>query len=332
MIIPIKIEDKEYNIIIEKDAIKNASKYIEFSSNTLIVYDDKINPIYLDFFKDSSKNIFFIKLNVSEQAKSILNYQKIITFLLENNFSKSDLLIAFGGGVIGDLVGFCASTYKRGCRFINIPTTTLSMIDSSIGGKTALNVNNVKNAIGSYYQPEKVIIDINVLSTLSKRQFNNGLVEGLKAGLIGDQSLFEIFKNQEYVKRLEEVIEKSIMVKKKIVEVDPYDNSIRKTLNFGHTIGHAIESIHMGEVYHGEAVACGMMYMLGNHLKESVFHILEKMNIDVNHKEDSEQIYKLILNDKKFNDNRISIIRVNEIEKAFIENVNMEEIYKILLK
>ena len=166
-----------------------------------------------------------------------------------------------GGGLVGDLSGFVASIYNRGIKFINIPTTTLSMIDSSVGGKVAVNLNDTKNVIGSFYNPEVVIIDPNVLSTLPTRHYYNGLVEALKMGLCLDKDLYNLFKH-DIDSNLEDIIKMSILAKKNVVELDPKEENLRKVLNFGHTIGHAIESSNFNDFYHGEAVACGMLYFI----------------------------------------------------------------------
>lgn len=200
-----------------------------------------------------------------EGAKSFPVFEDVCRKLLALKFGRRDLLIAVGGGVVGDLGGFAAACYMRGIRFVNMPTTSLSQIDSSIGGKTAINLDGVKNSIGAFYQPELVVADPDVLSTLPRRHLNNGLVEAVKAGLIGDAALFSLFEETDVYSRIDEIIYRSLCVKKRVVEQDEKETGLRKTLNFGHTIGHGVESVYgLSGLLHGESVAVGMLPMIGN--------------------------------------------------------------------
>ena len=240
-----------------------------------------------------------------------------------------DTIIALGGGVIGDLVGFVASTYKRGIEFINIPTSSLSMIDSSIGGKTAINYKHYKNVIGSFYPPKGVLIDYSLLSSLPIRQLNNGLVEALKAGYIYDHSIIDEFKKDSL--DIETIITKSILVKKYFVENDEKETSIRKILNYGHTIGHAFESIYgfSNTLYHGEAVAIGMLLVNDNH--EEVLSFIKKLGIHFTEEVNINELMRYISNDKKMNRNTIDLIRVND-KGGYIDSISLEDLRKILEK
>lgn len=238
--------------------------------------------------------------------------------------------MALGGGVVGDLAGFVAATYKRGIDFINVPTSTLSMVDSSIGGKVAVNLNKIKNVVGAFYQPKLVLIDVNVLKTLSTRHYYNGLVEALKMGLILDKKIVDLFSDID--NNLEKIIELSLKEKKKVVEIDEKETGLRKILNFGHTIGHGIESTHFDEIYHGEAVAMGMLYFISDeNLKKSIKDILKnKMQINLNANLNLEEVYKIIENDKKISNEFISVIKVPEIGTYVIEDIKLAEIKEIL--
>jgi 3-dehydroquinate synthase len=247
MIIPIEIDTNPYEIIVLPHLLDEIDQYISFSNRTMIITDNHIPTIYIEKIRSKIKNASIYTITAGEESKSLAVYEAIMDRLLKSNFTRKDMIIALGGGVVGDLAGFVAATYKRGCRFINIPTSTLAMVDSSLGGKVAINMNGVKNAIGTFYQPEKVLIDLSTLSSLPKRHFNNGLIEAIKAGLLGDKTLFELFVTDQYHLRLEEVIIKAIYVKKKIIEQDLYDQNIRQVLNLGHTLGHAIESYYKGD-------------------------------------------------------------------------------------
>ena len=270
MIIPINLNNTSYDVIIERGILDKIEEYLIFPQKTLIITDNNIPNEYTEKVIKKKNDIMKYVIESGEISKNLLTYQEIIAFLVKNNFSRDDLIIALGGGVVGDLAGFVAATYKRGCRFVNIPTSTLAMVDSSIGGKVALDFERFKNVIGCFYQPEKVIIDLNVLKTLPKRHYNNGLIEALKAGLVGDSELFDLFLKNEYIDKIEDVVVRSLLVKKRIVEEDPYDRNIRKYLNFGHTIGHAIESSYFDEIYHGEEFYLWILNVLIPELKKEV--------------------------------------------------------------
>ena len=208
-------------------------------------------------------------------------------YCIKVNLSRKSLIIALGGGVVGDVAGFASMTYKRGLHFINIPTTTLSMVDSSIGGKTAINYNSTKNVIGGFYQPDIVLIDVNT-------------IEALKTGLLGDKELFDILKNSDFKDNYEEIIYRSLMFKKKIVEEDEKENGIRKILNFGHTFGHAIEAYyHMNGFLHGEAIGIGMLLVSKDKpYYQDLKDILNKWKVNTNiNIGDENKILKLIEND-----------------------------------
>lgn len=330
MIIPIEIDTNPYEIIVLPHLLDEIDQYISFSNRTMIITDNHIPTIYIEKIRSKIKNASIYTITAGEESKSLAVYEAIMDRLLKSNFTRKDMIIALGGGVVGDLAGFVAATYKRGCRFINIPTSTLAMVDSSLGGKVAINMNGVKNAIGTFYQPEKVLIDLSTLSSLPKRHFNNGLIEAIKAGLLGDKSLFELFVTDQYHLRLEEVIIKAIYVKKKIIEQDLYDQNIRQVLNLGHTLGHAIESYYKGEILHGEAVALGLNYVLSSELLEKLDKILKNMGVVLDYPFHYKEILPYILNDKKIDNDEIVLVKVDQIEKPYLISLNQEELLNII--
>jgi 3-dehydroquinate synthase len=175
-----------------------------------------------------------------EKNKNFETYKFLLEVLSENEFTRNDCIVAVGGGVVGDISGFTASTYMRGIDFYNIPTTLLSQVDSSIGGKTAIDFYGYKNTVGAFYQPKAVVIDPDVLKTLPKRQLNNGLCESIKMAATSDKELFNLIKNGGAYDNIETVIEKSLKIKKAVVENDEKEVGLRRVLNFGHTVGHAV--------------------------------------------------------------------------------------------
>ncbi len=329
MIIPVTMKDHLYDVIIERNSLDSIEKYLKLDRKVLIVTDDGIPSIYINKVLSKCNQCFVYTIKQGEESKNFSNYENILNYLIENKFIRTDCIIAIGGGVVGDLAGFVASTYMRGICFYNIPTTLLSQVDSSVGGKTAIDKNNIKNIVGAFYPPHKVIIDPNVLSTLDKRQLHSGLVEAIKMGLTSDETLFNLIKNSEnLINDIEEIIFKSINVKKDVVQIDPTEKGLRKILNFGHTIGHAIESSgKFNEYLHGECVGIGMLYFCDNKLKPIIIDVLKKYNLPTFIDIDKEELFEYVMLDKKRNNNNyLSIIYVNEIGKCEIKNITLEEI------
>ena len=325
----VSCENGSYDVILGRGILSNLTKLYDFSKHNkiLIVSDDGVPSKYIKEVKKQLTNSFEFIFMHGESNKSIETFIKLQETLLEYEFTKNDLLIAIGGGVVGDLVGFAASTYKRGINYINIPTTTLSQIDSSIGGKTAIDMGEVKNAIGTIYQPNLVVIDFETLKTLDKYQFSSGLVEALKAGLLNDAKIIDLFNDVD--KNLEEIIYRSLIVKQKIVEEDVFEKGIRKYLNLGHTIGHSIEIL--GGLSHGEAVGLGMLYMLkDDELKKRVKAILNSLNLRTEFEFEKEKALNILVNDKKAKEDGIQMVFVNDICDIEIKTLNKEEIEELL--
>ena len=259
---------------------------------------------------------------MGEGSKSLEGFAGLQKLMLENGFSRKDCVAAVGGGVVGDLSGFAASAYMRGIDFYNIPTTLLSQIDSSIGGKTAINFGGVKNIVGAFYQPKKVLIDPDLLKTLPQRQISNGLAEAVKMALTSDKELFELFETGEIDKNLDEIIIRSLNIKKNVVEQDEKEAGLRKILNFGHTVGHGIESSEgMQELYHGECVALGMIPMCGEEIRPRVLEVLKTCGLYRVLDYDWEKITDAAFHDKKADGDTVSVTTVNEIGSFEMKNM-----------
>lgn len=328
----VNVQHKNYDIILERGSISHLNDFFDTNRKIFILTDKNIPSKWVDLVLSQCPNAMVYSVEGGEESKSIETYKDCLQACLDFKMSRKDLLIALGGGVIGDLGGFVASSYMRGISFISIPTTTLSQIDSSIGGKVAVNLGHVKNIVGAFYHPDKVIIDFDTLSTLPRRHYINGLVEALKAGLIHDQSLFTLFEKDNWEDYLEEIIYKSLCMKKWVVEEDEKEMGLRKTLNFGHTIGHGIESyFNLEKYYHGECVAMGMLYFLEDeNIKKRVLNIYKKLGLTAFDDIDIEKVHQLTTMDKKAYQNKISVIKVKEIGKAYIEEIDKSEIKTIL--
>lgn len=314
----------KYNIEIGENILHKLEDFYKPSGKVLVVLDDNVDKY--GYFEKLNKPYEKLVLPNGEKTKSFEYAQKILEVLLTKNFTRDDTLIALGGGVIGDLVGFVASIYMRGIKFVSIPTTLLSMVDSSVGGKTAINFLEYKNSIGAFYQPSFVLIDTKVLDTLEKRQFNNGMAEVIKYGCIYSKDLFYSLEKEF---NLQEVIYKCLDLKRNVVEKDEKDLGLRKVLNFGHTIGHGIESYYnMEKYFHGEAVAIGMVKITKDEkMKNIIINMLLKYDLPIETDYDKSEVFQLMKNDKKAGkNNTIDIILLEEIGKAYIEKVSIDEL------
>lgn len=276
-----------------------------------------------------------ITIKSGEINKNIETCKIIWSFLLETNADRKALFINLGGGVISDMGGFCASVYKRGIDFINIPTTLLAQVDASIGAKTAIDFEGQKNMIGLFSEPKKILIDSIFLKTLPERELKSGFAEVLKHGLIADKKYFETSMETFLNKTIQwsEIIEKSIEIKRKIVAQDPKEAGLRKILNFGHTIGHALETYslekHQKPLLHGEAIVLGMIaelylsfkkeFISKEILLEYIDKLLEIYSFQNIEKFDLEKVLSFVLNDKKNVNNEIQIVLLKEIGKAIYD-------------
>lgn len=313
MIIPVSLGEKSYDVVVEKGALKNIDKYVDLNRKVLVITDDGVPSVYAKTVLNRCQDGYLFIIEQGEKSKSLEVFGDILTAMLKFGFTRKDCVIAVGGGVVGDLAGFVASSFMRGVDFINIPTTTLSQIDSAVGGKTAVNLNGVKNVVGAFYQPKKVIVDIDTLATLPTRHFFNGYAEGIKMAVTFDSQLFELIEKNNAYSIIEEVIKKSIIAKKTVVEQDEKEQNLRKILNFGHTVGHGIESTNFGKIFHGEAVALGMLAMSSTKVRDRLITVLKNNNLIKDVPYNWEKIEEAILHDKKSLGKKITTVQVEEI-------------------
>lgn len=332
MIFQVTMKDKTYDVVIERNSLDNIDKYLNLNNKTLIITDDGIPTQYVEKVLEKCNNGFVYTIKQGEASKNFSNYEKILDFLIENKFLRTDCVIAIGGGVVGDLSGFVASTYMRGITFYNVPTTLLSQVDSSVGGKTAIDKGGIKNIVGAFYPPRKVIIDPNVLVTLDKRQLHSGLVEALKMGATSDKELFDLIKQStNLMNDIDQIIIKAINVKKEVVEIDPNEKGLRKILNFGHTVGHAIESSgKFNELLHGECVGIGMLYFSSKEVKEEIKKILQKYNLPSTCNIAKNELLNYMLLDKKRSNDFLSIIYVDKVGSFEIKQLSIDEVKQYL--
>ena len=296
-IINVKLGDRGYDITVGKDLLRSADKYMKLDRKVAIITDSGVPAVYAKTVANLCKEAKIITFPAGEENKNINTYAYICERLLEFNLGRSDAIVAVGGGVCGDMAGFAAATYMRGVDFYNIPTTLLSQVDSSIGGKTAIDFSGVKNIIGAFYQPKAVLIDTAALSTLDKRQFSAGLAEVVKMALTSDAELFESLENGAWREDIAEVITRALLIKKDVVEKDERESGLRRILNFGHTFGHGIEAL--GGLYHGECVALGMIPMCSPEIRARLIELLREMELPTEFGGELERAFEFMKHDKK---------------------------------
>ncbi|MDF2676720.1 MAG: 3-dehydroquinate synthase [Bacillota bacterium] len=346
--IEVNLREANYNIYIERNITNKIIKYLQENYNNkkiAIITDSNLEKLYVENFKktieENSFNTKIISVKPGEESKSIDTLKKVYFELCDFKLGRTDLIITFGGGVIGDLGGFAASTYLRGVDYIQVPTSLLAQVDSSIGGKVAVDLPWGKNLVGSFYHPKAVFIDPHFLRTLEKRFFNDGLSEVIKYGCIKDNSIIDElinYKNEkELLDNIDSLIFKCCNIKKIVVEKDEKDFGERMLLNFGHTLGHALEKYFNYKHYsHGEAVAIGMVHItkkseklniteknVSKHLEE----VLKKYDLPYEIPEiNMEEIYNSIFLDKKSSGKNISLIMIKKIGVGIIKEVSFEEL------
>ena len=330
MTIHMNLGENSYDIVVECGILANAKSQLNLNRRVLVVTDSGVPEEYAKTIATQCKESVICRLDMGEGSKSIDAFSRLLQIMLDRGFSRKDCVVAVGGGVVGDLSGFAASAYMRGIDFYNIPTTLLSQIDSSIGGKTAINFGGVKNIVGAFYQPKKVLIDPELLKTLPQRQISNGLAEALKMSLTSDKDLFDIFENKDINSSIDEIIIRSLNIKKSVVEQDEKESGLRRILNFGHTIGHGIESSEdMTELYHGECVALGMIPMCSEAIRPRVTAVLKKCGLYREIKYDWEKITNAAFRDKKADGDTVTVTLVNEIGSFEMKTMNCHEVIEM---
>ncbi|MCF0107266.1 MAG: 3-dehydroquinate synthase [Holdemanella sp.] len=326
----VDLKDKSYPIIIQRNSLTHITDTINVDRKVMLIADSGVPDKWIDIVYNQCPDAYIIRFNQGEQSKNIDTYAYLLQACIDKGMTRKDAIIAIGGGVTGDLSGFVAACYMRGIDFYNIPTTTLAQVDSSVGGKVAIDMGDYKNIVGAFWQPKAVVIDNNVLSTLPLRHQHNGLVEALKMGLILEESLIEEFEKDEL--NIDQIVYRSIDLKRQIVEQDEKENNLRKILNFGHTIGHAIEGAYGLNTYlHGECVAMGMLFFIEDkHLKMRIQKIYERLELPSIPAYDTDTLLNFIMHDKKGAASSVSIIKVKKAGSYEIVDMSYEDIRNVL--
>lgn len=317
-----------YDIIVRAGSLKDVGKYFNLKRKVMIVTDDGVPVKYACQVAQACVESRVTVIKSGEANKSPETARDVLCAMLDFHMGRGDCVVAVGGGVVGDLAGFAAAVYMRGIDYYNVPTTLLSQVDSSIGGKTAVNFNGIKNLIGAFHQPRAVLIDPDTLLTLPSRQISNGFVEAVKMGATSDETLFNGFLDGSYKKDITAVIERTLLVKKHVVECDEKEEGLRRILNFGHTIGHGFESAAKGRYLHGECVASGMLYMCSDTVKEKLTQVYASIGLTYPRLSefDKNEVTKAISHDKKMEGQSCLVVFVCEIGHGRIEEWPIERV------
>lgn len=342
-IITVHLDQKPiYDIVIEKDFSQLGTAFSRLNvtgRKICIVTDSNVGPLYAkavqEVLETTGNQIFVYTFAAGEESKNLNTVQDLYEFLIENHFDRKDMLAALGGGVVGDLTGFTAATYLRGISFIQIPTSLLAQVDSSIGGKTGVDFRAYKNMVGAFHQPKLVYMNMSTLLSLDTRLFNSGFGEIIKHGLIKDAAYYRWLQNnaakiqaKDY-DALEQMIAGSCNIKRKVVELDPTEQGDRALLNFGHTLGHAIEKLMNFQLYHGECVVLGMIAALNisvtrGHITQAEYDDAIRMFKDYAFPTNVtgisiDDVIRVSKSDKKMEANQIKFILLKQIGNAYID-------------
>ncbi|MCR5733151.1 MAG: 3-dehydroquinate synthase [Lachnospiraceae bacterium] len=347
--IEIKVDNKKnYDIVIADDYSSLKEELLKIfgeGKKALVFTDSNVRPLYEETVRDALSGVFkelqFFSYEAGECSKNLKTVNDAYGFLIDNRFGRKDVILALGGGVAGDMAGFTAATYLRGIDYVQLPTTLLSMVDSGIGGKTGVDYESYKNMVGAFYMPRLVYINTETLNTLPDRQYSSGIAEVLKAGLIKDPGFYEWMINSfneigdKEPSYISEMIFRSLCIKKAVVEKDPFEHGDRALLNFGHTLGHAIEKFYDFKYMHGECVALGSVcaafisYKRGLISAEEYYEIRDMfvpfgLPISITGA-DADVIVSYTASDKKNDTDHLKFILLKKIGRAYIDITVTEE-------
>lgn len=334
-----------YDILIGKgivselgDILKNTVK----AQTLVIITDDNVDKLYAEkvekILKNSGFNVLKFVFCHGEKYKTMETVSDILEFMAENNVTRGDCIVALGGGITGDISGFCAASYLRGIDFVQVPTTFLAAIDSSVGGKTGVNLKSGKNLAGAFYQPRIVLCDTEFFNTLPEENFKEGVAEAIKYGIICNRGLFDILAyNKDW--NLEEVIKLCVTIKAEIVAIDEFDTGKRQLLNLGHTIGHAIEKCTDFEITHGIAVGIGMAMISKvsdrllwscENTYDTITEALKNNGLLYECDVKNEDLLNVMMRDKKRNGDTITLVVPEKIGKSVLKKIQVEELFKVM--
>jgi 3-dehydroquinate synthase len=327
----IDLKERSYGIAVGAGLIGSLSDFMALDRSVLIVTDSGVPKKYAECVASQCKNARIFTFPEGEESKNFDTYRSILTEMLDFGMQRKDAVVAVGGGVCGDMAGFAASTYMRGVDFYNIPTTLLSQVDSSVGGKTAIDFCGVKNIVGAFYQPRAVVIDTDTLKTLDKRQLAAGKAEIIKEAVTFDAPLFEKIENEGFTdENLEDLILGALKIKARVVELDEKEGHLRKALNFGHTFGHGVEAL--GGRLHGECVAIGMIPMAVPEVRERLKTVLKAADLPTEFTGDFAKAFEYMSHDKKGDGRAVDAVFCPRVGEHEIKKISLDELGEIIKK
>ena len=330
MSLRMELGPNSYDITVEQGCLQRADALLNLDRRVLIVTDRGVPRQYAETLADRCKEPVVAVVAPGEGSKTMDTVTGLCRTMLEHRFSRGDCVAAVGGGMVGDLAGFAAACFMRGVDFYNLPTTLLSQVDSSIGGKTGVNLDGVKNIVGAFWKPRGVLIDPDTLDTLPPRLWAEGMAEYVKMALTLDGELFAALQREDPRQDMTRTLERALGLKKNVVERDEREAGPRKLLNFGHTIGHGVESADGGALYHGECVALGMLPMCSPAVRAQLRPVLERLGLPTSTGLDKQAVWEAMLHDKKSNSGGFSAVFVEEPGKGYVKNVSFAEMRAIL--
>ena len=333
---------RPYDVIIDNGLLENTGALIrrEFDSGSaMIVTDDTVSFLYLEKVAASLEahgfRVFRFVLPSGEASKSTDNYIRLMNALCDCGLERTDIIIALGGGVVGDLAGFAAATWMRGTRYVNMPTTLLAAVDSSVGGKTAVDLPSGKNLIGAFWTPSLVLCDPMALRTLSPDTLRDGYAESIKYGILTDPHMIDVLRSADESRDYSELISRAVQIKAQIVEKDETDRGMRQYLNFGHLLGHAIEGFRGYRVSHGSAVAlglsleskgCALAGLTDISVHNDISEILRGFRFDLHEDFSRDDLMPYIMHDKRIKDGHIKVIVPERIGKCGMHDFSVEDL------
>jgi len=335
-----------YTIYIENGILEKVGAYtreLTKAQTAVLVTDDIVDALYAERAEKSlqeagCQTLKFVFPN-GEASKNLRVYGEILEFLAEHRVTRTDCIVALGGGVVGDMAGFAAATYQRGIDFVQVPTTLLSCVDSSVGGKTAVDLSAGKNLVGAFYQPRAVLCDPETLHTLSEQIFADGMAEVIKYGAIFSREFFDFLAQNDAKENIETVIERCVTFKRDVVEKDERDLGLRGLLNFGHTLGHAVEASSHFSVSHGSAVAIGMVLMARGAYRcgitnadctEEIIRVLKKYHLPTETEFSAAELYSHALSDKKRDGGKITLIVPRTLGECILYKTDTEKLARVI--
>lgn len=316
-----------YPVSIRSGALRQAKALLDLERTVFIVTDDGVPAAYGESLAVQCRHAVIHTVPQGEGSKAPAVLESLLEAILRAGLTRSDCVAAVGGGVVGDLAGLAAALYMRGVDFYYLPTTLLSMVDASVGGKTAANLDGVKNAVGAFWPPKAVLIDPDLLNTLPARQLCNGFAEAVKMALTHDPALFSRFEDPMGYGPVEELIASCLRIKRAVVEADEREGSLRRVLNFGHTLGHGIEAAARGSLLHGECVALGMLPMCAPAVRDRLIPVLERLGLptSINRAEiDPEAVLAAVSHDKKATADGIMTVFVPRVGAYELQTVSLQ--------